>query len=141
MPSVTPTSPRRTASGRSAITNRPSRRLNGNSPVGRRVRDLFHGLMERLDNPVDVVTVADVLALAELKTAAEVARVRMLEGGGDRGSNECVRLENLVRRAEARIGLAAGSTKADPETLEEYLARTDPDQGEIDDLADNEETP
>jgi hypothetical protein len=59
---VNPTTPRQTAGFRSAITARPEARLDGNSAVGRRVRDLFRGAMERLDNPADVVVQADVLA-------------------------------------------------------------------------------
>jgi hypothetical protein len=107
MPNVPAKNPKRTPGYRSAITARPEARLDGNSPVGRRVRDLFRALMERLGNPTDVIIVADVLALAELKAAAEVARVRLLEKG--QNSNECVRLENLTRRAEARVGLELGA--------------------------------
>jgi hypothetical protein len=142
MPNVPARNPKRTSGYRSAITARPEARLDGNSPVGRRVRDLFRALMERLGNPTDVIIVADVLALAELKAAAEVARVRLLEKG--QNSNECVRLENLTRRAEARVGLELGAAaKKEPESLEQYLARTaiDTDDGEIDgDLIDGEET-
>jgi hypothetical protein len=105
MPNVTPTAPRVKANGRAATTNRPQARIDGNSATGRRIRDLYRALMKRLDNPTDIVVQADVLALAELKTVAEAARLRLLEGT-DKRSDECVRLENLVRRAEARIGLA-----------------------------------
>ena len=107
---VTPTTPRQTAGYRSAVTARPEARLNGNSPAGRRIRDLFQAAMRRLDGPVDVVVQADVLAWAELKTAAENARARLLEGK-DQSSNETVRLENLCRRAAASVGLepAAGA--------------------------------
>jgi hypothetical protein len=93
---------------RSAVTRAPASRVNGRTAVGRRVRDLFGALMARLGQPSDVIVQADVLALAELKAAAEVARLRLLEGD-ERNSNEIVRLENLVRRAEARVGLAAGA--------------------------------
>jgi len=115
---VATTTARQTAGFRSALTARPEARLNGNSPVGRRVRDLFKALMTRLGDPVDVVVVADVLAWAELKAAAEVARADLLEGKG-RSSNECVRLENLVRRAAASVGLepTAGSSDSDSDTL------------------------
>ena len=114
IPVVAPATPKRTGCHRSAITAKPEARLNGNSPVGRRVRDLFKALMTRLGDPVDVVIVADVLALVELKVAAEVARARLLEGK-NQTSNECVRLENLVRRAEGRVGLEPGAAaKTDP---------------------------
>lgn len=60
--------------------------------------------MSRLGDPTDIVVQADVLALTELKVAAETARVRLLEGASS-DTNGLVRLENLVRRAEARVGL------------------------------------
>lgn len=115
-PNVTPTIPRQTPGFRSAVTARPEARLNGNSPAGRRVRDLYRGLMQRLENPTDITIQAAVLALSELLTAAENARANLLEGKVS-SSNELVRLENLVRRAEIRVGLAPGtsSTQQDPD--------------------------
>jgi hypothetical protein len=121
---VTLVTPRQTAGFRSAVTARPEARLNGNSAAGRRTRDLFKAIMERLGNPVCVLMQADVLALAELKVAAEIARKRLLEDP-DRGANNTVRLENMIRRSEVRVGLVPGGTAKEPETLEEYLARTD----------------
>jgi hypothetical protein len=113
---VAPTSPRQTPGYRSAVTARPEARLNGNSPAGRRVRDLYRGLMQRLDSPADITMQAAVLALSELLTAAENARANLLEGRVQ-SSNELVRLENLVRRAEIRVGLVPGalSTQQDPD--------------------------
>ena len=112
---VAPTTPRQTPGFRSAVTARPERRLNGNSPAGRRVRDLYAGLMQRLDSPTDITKQAAVLALAELLTAAENARADLLEGRV-KSSNELVRLENLVRRAEIRVGLVPGSNSVGEET-------------------------
>lgn len=110
---VTPTTLRQTSGFRSAVTARPERRLNGNSPAGRRVRDLFQALMTRLGTPTDLI-VADCLALVELKTGAEIARANLLTGKVS-SSNELVRLENLVRRAEARVGLEPGAgAKVEP---------------------------
>jgi hypothetical protein len=109
--SVTQSTPRQTSGYRSAVTARPDRRLNGNSPAGRRVRDLFAGLMTRLNSPTDITVQAAVLALAELVTAAENARAHLLEGKVS-SSNELVRLENLVRRAEIRVGLVPGAATA-----------------------------
>jgi hypothetical protein len=93
---------------RSATTNNPlkGRRL-GQSPAARRIRDLFGALMTRLGNPTDAVVIADVLALAELKTSAETARSRLLSGV-DNDPDQLVRLENLVRRAERRLDLKPG---------------------------------
>jgi hypothetical protein len=96
---------------RSSVTRSPAGRLDGRSAAGKRVRDLYRALMTRLNEPADIVTQADIMALAELKVAAEVARVRLLEK--DQSSNECVRLENLVRRAEARVGLVPGISSAE----------------------------
>jgi hypothetical protein len=78
--------------------------------------------MTRLGDPSDILVQADILALTELKVAAEAARLRVIEGK-DQSSNECVRLENLVRRAEARVGLEPGAaTKTEPGTWEDLFA-------------------
>jgi hypothetical protein len=106
------TTPQQTSGFRSAVTARPEARLNGNSPAGRRVRDLYRGLMKRLNQPADVTVQAAVLALAELLTAAENARANLLTGKVS-SSNELVRLENLVRRAEIRVGLVPGTNSAE----------------------------
>lgn len=98
---------------RSSVTRSPATRIDGRSAAGKRIRDLFRALMVRLNEPADIMVQADILALAELKTAAEVARVRLLEKG--QNSNECVRLENLTRRAELRLGLEPGAaSKTEP---------------------------
>jgi hypothetical protein len=112
---VSPATPRQTSGFRSAVTARPERRLNGNSPAGRRVRDLYAGLMQRLEAPTDITIQAAVLALSELLTAAENARANLLNGKVS-SSNELVRLENLVRRAEIRVGLVPGAPTAGEET-------------------------
>jgi hypothetical protein len=116
---VTPTTPRQTSGFRSAVTARPEARLNGNSPAGRRIRDLYRGLMARLSEPADVTVQAAVLALAELLTAAENARANLLTGKVS-SSNELVRLENLVRRAEIRVGLVPGAAAAGEEADYRY---------------------
>jgi hypothetical protein len=67
---VTLTTTRQTPGFRSAVTARPERRLNGNSPAGRRVRDLYAGLLQRLNNPADITIQAAVLALAGAATLA-----------------------------------------------------------------------
>jgi hypothetical protein len=68
----------------------------------------------RLNQPADIMVQADIMALVELKVAAEAARLRLLEGK-DQNTNGLVRLENLVRRAEARVGLEPGAgAKVDP---------------------------
>jgi hypothetical protein len=106
---------RSTSNYLSIISRRPASRLNGRSAAGKRIRDLFKALMKRLNQPTDPLIVADCLALVELKTAAEIARANLLEGKVS-SSNELVRLENLVRRAEVRVGLVPGAATAGEET-------------------------
>jgi len=122
------TTPQPTAGYRSAITARPAARLDGNSAIGRRVRDLYRALMVRLGDPVDIVVQADIMALAELKVAAETARVRLLEGKST-SSNECVRLENLVRRAEARVGLVPAGAPVEESSPYGMLLAIDDEEG------------
>jgi hypothetical protein len=97
---------------RSAVTRSPAGRLDGRSSTGKRVRDLYDALLVRLKQPADIMVQADIMALVELKVAAEAARLRLLEGK-DQNTNGLVRLENLVRRAEARVGLVPGGTSTD----------------------------
>jgi hypothetical protein len=59
---------------RSRITNDPLRRGNGRTTGGRRLRDLFRGLMQCVGDPDDVVVQADVLPAAELRIVAEDLR-------------------------------------------------------------------
>jgi hypothetical protein len=101
---------------KSSVTRSPSTRIDGRSAAGRRIRDLYGQLMQRLNQPADIMVQADIMALVELKVAAEAARLRLLEGK-DQNTNGLVRLENLVRRAEARVGLVPGgaSTDEDPD--------------------------
>ena len=114
---------------RSAITSAPATRLDGRSAVGRRVRDLYRALMVRLNEPADIVVQADVLAWAELKAAAEVARADLL-GGTGRSSNECVRLENLTRRAAATVGLEPGAAEVEKQSLDDLFAEIAAESGD-----------
>jgi hypothetical protein len=119
---------RSTSNYLSIISRRPEARLNGRSAAGKRIRDLFRALMTRLNQPTDPLIVADCLALVELKTAAEIARANLLEGKVS-SSNELVRLENLVRRAEARVGLEAGAgAKVDPPDWRDLLPDDEEDE-------------
>jgi hypothetical protein len=93
---VAPTNLRHPAArNRSRVTNSPAKHVSGRTAVGRRVRDLYAALMESVGNPTDVLIAADVLRVAELRTAAEDLRARVLAGnGGDPA--DLVRLENLA---------------------------------------------
>jgi hypothetical protein len=121
MPKAAPTTPKRIAGYRSAITSRPDARLDGNSLVGRRTRDLFRALMVRLNNPADIVVQADILAWSELKAASEVARARLLEGD-TKSSTEVIRIENLCRRAAVTVGLESAIGEAAPLSMADRLA-------------------
>jgi hypothetical protein len=57
--------------------------------------------MARYGEPTDVVMVAEVLALAELKVLAEGERLKLLKGAA--GQTELTRLENLIRHKEHRL--------------------------------------
>ncbi len=98
-PSVT-ARPRRTLA---RITNDPLHRAKGNTPEGRRVRDLYRAFAATLGDPGDPGTQAQVLTAAQLVAAAEVARTGLLEGRGD--LDQVIRLENLSARALRRLGL------------------------------------
>jgi hypothetical protein len=115
---------RSTPDYRSSITSAPAGRLDGRSAIGRRVSDLFKALMTRLGSPSDIVVQADIMALAELKAAAETARVCLLKGE-KQNTNEIVRLENLVRRAEARVGLELATAAKEESTWEDLFAEQD----------------
>jgi hypothetical protein len=130
-----------------AVTNAPGRRLDGRTTVGRRVRDLYRALTERLGSPADILTQADILALVELKIAAEMARARLLESGSNKDNYNVVRIENLVRRAEIRVGLVqAKGAKPEPMDIGASLAalgykppRASKDDDEVDELADDDD--
>jgi hypothetical protein len=109
----------RPLTSRSATTNKPLRRANGNTAAGRRVRDLYRALLAGMSNPDDVRR-AQALAAAELTVAAENARAELLAGQGD--VEQIVRLENLANRAVKRLGLQAATAPQGP-TLAEHLAK------------------
>jgi hypothetical protein len=115
------TAPRRWRSG---TTTKPVRiRANQNTKRGRRLADLFHALMDRVGNPIDVMIQADVLRAVELRVAAEDLRAKVLAGQPCE-PDALVRLENLASRAERRLGKAPNKTPS----VAEYLARRDTEQ-------------
>jgi hypothetical protein len=107
---------------RSATTNDPlSTRTDRNTAAGRRIADLYRAYIAAMGDPTDTIHQANALAAAELKVAAEDARKRMLDGGGN--ADQLVRLENLVHRAERKLGSQPGAAVPTPQTPAEYLAR------------------
>ncbi len=95
-------------------------RANGNSKQGRRIRDLYRGMLERIDAAPDLLVKAEILAAAELKVAAENARSRLL-AGDVAGLDQVIRLERLAASTER--GLRKYATPAKRITLAEHLAR------------------
>jgi hypothetical protein len=84
----------------SRTTNDPLAGVPRNTAAGRRVADLFRAYVTALGNPTDTIALANALAAAELKAAAEDARRRP-----DTDPDQLVRLENLAHRAERRLGI------------------------------------
>jgi hypothetical protein len=74
------------------------RRAPYKSPQGRRIRTLFHAFAAKLDlgNPLHV---AQALRAAELATAAEEARGKLLQAGTKELEESVTRLDNNARRA------------------------------------------
>jgi hypothetical protein len=105
---------------RSATTNKPLRRANGNTAAGRRVRDLYRAFMAHLGNPGDTIVQANVLNAAELTAAAENERAKLLAGDGD--VEQIIRLENLASRAVRRLGVQPSAARPGAK-LDEHLAR------------------
>jgi hypothetical protein len=112
----------RPLTSRSATTNRPLRRANGNTATGRRVRDLFRAYVTGAGNPDSDAFRAAALAAAELTVAAEAARAKLVAGEGD--LDQLIRLENLASRSVRRLGIKAVPDKPKPgEALSRHLTR------------------
>jgi hypothetical protein len=92
---------------RSATTTDPlAARTNGHTAQGKRIRDLYRALTQRIGDPTDVLAQADVLRAAELRVAAEELRAKVLHGEPCE-PDALVRLENLANRAERRLSKLA----------------------------------
>jgi hypothetical protein len=108
---------------RSRTSNRPlAARANGNSKQGRRIRDLYRGLLDKIGgDPSDVIGRADVLRAVELRVVCEDLRAKML-AGETIDPDQLIRLESLTARAERR--LAKFAVPAKPVTsLAEHIAK------------------
>jgi hypothetical protein len=104
---------------RSRKTNDVFSGLSKNTTGGRRIADLLRGFLRAMGNPDDTVLQANALRAAELTTAAECARAKLLVGEAD--ADQVVRLEGMADRAVRRLGLAQAA-KAPQQSLSEYLA-------------------
>jgi hypothetical protein len=97
-------------------------RANGNTAQGRRVGDLYRAFIARIGDPDDLVAQSDCLACAELTAACEACRAQVLAGeaADADAADRLVRLENLARRAEAKLSRFGAPPR---KTLAEHIAQ------------------
>jgi hypothetical protein len=90
---------------RSRMTNAPLEvRANGNTRMGRRIRDLYCEHLARLGDPDDVLAQTAAIEAAELQVAVENARTKVLADAGNVDlTNALVRLVNISNRAVAKL--------------------------------------
>ena len=107
---------------RAKLTNNPmAARASRNTARGRRIADLYRAYVMALGNPVDTVTLSNVLAAAELKAASELMRDKLLAGAPDVDHVLLVKIEGLANRAERKLGIAPRVEPKPPKTLAEHL--------------------
>jgi hypothetical protein len=100
---------RQVASNRSATTKDPLRvRADGNTVIGRRVRDLYRAFLQHMTNPADTIAQANALNAAELMVAVEQTRLAAARGEAA-DLDGLVRLSNLADRAVRRLGIKPGT--------------------------------
>jgi hypothetical protein len=110
------------------LTNDPMAiRANCNTVRGRRLRDLFAAFAVKLD-PKDVIGHAAALRAAELTTLAEDIRESICAADLKSLNPDLLKqlglIENLVDRAERRLGLLAANGPKAP-TLSDWLVEED----------------
>lgn len=114
------------AKQRARRTNNPNHGgVSKNTAAGRRVADLLRAFLREMGDPCDVVLQANALRAAELTTAGEIARGKLLSGVGD--ADQVVKLENMAARAVRALNIRNKGATTGP-TLAEYLASL-PDDG------------
>jgi hypothetical protein len=98
--------PEPAAKQRSRRTNDPNAGgVSRNSAAGRRVADLLRAFLRAMGEPDDVLSQASALRAAELMTAAEIARHKLLSGIGD--ADQVLRLEGAAGRAVRALAIDA----------------------------------
>jgi hypothetical protein len=90
--------------GRAKITNKPLSKWDGNTAIGRRVRDLFRAIAKAAGDPVDVVSQTNILAIAETIAAIETQRAKAVKGE-DVDLAVLTRMQNAVSREIKRLGI------------------------------------
>ena len=108
------------ASSRSAATNSPTGRWNGNTAAGRRARDLYRGYVAQLGSPADTPTLALVVAAVERVVIAENARADYLAGKVI-SLEDIVRLERAADKALARLKLDRVQTQKKKSLMEKMV--------------------
>jgi hypothetical protein len=98
-------------------------RCNRHTSQGRRILDLYAAYLGQVGNSTDPIIQAEALRAAELVTASEAARARLLAGDGA-SINETIRLENLSARTLRRLGIGGvrGKDATNGQTLNQYIS-------------------
>jgi hypothetical protein len=111
--------------GKAKVTNDPLSRTNGNTPEGKRTRDLYRCFMAEAGNPDSDTFRAAALAAAELTVVAEQARSAVLKSGNIADLDQVVRVQGSADRALQRLGLKqhAAAKPAPGQALADHLAR------------------
>jgi hypothetical protein len=127
---------------RSRMTNDPLVvRASRRSSQGRRIRDLYEAFMALLDDFSDnVLMQAAVLRIAELRVIGERLRAEMLarETHDSALSEELVRVENMIRRAELELTAAIPEQRDPP--LPRYVLKAHRHEQDTDIAKDHQET-
>jgi hypothetical protein len=111
------------AKQRSRRTNDPNHGgVSRNTSAGRRVRDLLRAYLKAMGDPDDVVLQANALRAAELVTAAEIERHKLLSGVGD--ADAVLRLEGAAGRAVRALGIAR-KREPEGETIADIMREAD----------------
>jgi hypothetical protein len=105
-PADRPPAAPRAPTSRSAITNKPRRMVvSGNTPLGRRLRDLADQLAANLGGwqQLNDLQIAAVRKAAELTALAEDARARRLNGDTSITLDDLVRVDRLAAQAVRQL--------------------------------------
>lgn len=103
-------------------------RVNGNTALGRRVRHRWRLYLHELTSPDAALQRAFAADCAELAVAIEEMQGRQL--AGENVAEDLVRLRNELRRAEGKLQLKTPTSKASPQSLEEWWQTASAEDGQ-----------
>jgi hypothetical protein len=106
---------------RARATNSPLFGLKLRTATGRRVRDLYQGLMAKLDLDNTIIRAA-VRRAADLQVLSEQHRARMLNGESC-DQETLVRLENMVARSMREVAELLAAMPKPPESHQAFIRR------------------